>query len=158
MIPHRIGHFIAVAILATTILLSPIKIFASSNAHAVSRWKAPNSETPPDQTAQWRKEDEALHAYITSSVPAVLEHTGSEAFDAHLKGVQAVLRYWGPDKKYLSDAGLFHSICECIHRCGYFYCSLNTIQIILHSAFSNSFQMAQRDFKAFLCRWLREMQ
>lgn len=79
----------------------------------------------------------------------MLEHTGSEAFDAHLKGVQAVLRYWGSEK-YLSDAGLFHSICECIHRlCGYFHALLNVIEIILHSAFSNIISDGTEGFQGF---------
>jgi hypothetical protein len=38
-----------------------------------------------------------------------LDHTGSSAFDEHLKGVQAVLRYWG-SPSYVIKAGLFHSI------------------------------------------------
>jgi hypothetical protein len=38
-----------------------------------------------------------------------MDHTGSAAFDEHLKGVQAVLRYWGAPT-YLTSAGLFHSI------------------------------------------------
>ena len=59
--------------------------------------------------AKWQAEDESLHSYITQSVPAVLEHTGSEAFDAHLRGVQAILRYWGAPR-HLYNAGLFHSI------------------------------------------------
>jgi len=44
-----------------------------------------------------------------SMLPAVLEHTGSEAFDAHLQGVQAILRHWGAPA-HLYNAGLFHSI------------------------------------------------
>ena len=46
---------------------------------------------------------------MTKSVPAVLEHTGSEAFDAHLRGVQAILRYWNAPS-HLYNSGLFHSI------------------------------------------------
>ena len=82
---------------------------AASIPHAISHYKAPNAGTPPDQAAKWRAEDETLHSYITQAVPAVLEHTGSEAFDAHLRGVQAVLRYWGAPP-HLYNAGLFHSI------------------------------------------------
>ena len=52
-----------------------------------------------------------LHAYIAESVPSVLEHTGSEAFDEHLRGVQGILRYWDAPS-HLYNAGLFHSICE----------------------------------------------
>jgi len=81
----------------------------ASSTHAVSKWKSPNSNTSLQQAKQWQEEDDTLHSYISKSVPAVLEHTGSEAFDAHLKGVQAVLRYWDAPK-HLYDAGLFHSI------------------------------------------------
>ena len=109
----RICQPIATILLKTTLLLSPLTPASSSSTHAVFRWKAPNSQTPAHQTSQWKQEDEALHAYIASSVPAVLEHTGSDAFDAHLKGVQAVLRYWG-SPKHLYNAGVFHSICEWI--------------------------------------------
>lgn len=82
---------------------------AASTSHAISKYKAPNANTPLDQVAKWQAEDESLHSYITQSVPAVLEHTGSEAFDAHLRGVQAILRYWGAPR-HLYNAGLFHSI------------------------------------------------
>ena len=81
----------------------------ASSTHAVSKWKSPNSNTSPQQAKQWQDEDDTLHRYISRSVPAVLEHTGSEAFDAHLKGVQAILRYWDAPK-HLYSAGLFHSI------------------------------------------------
>jgi hypothetical protein len=106
------NHNVDAIALTTTLLLLVVVGFASaSSSHAVSRWKAPNSSTPRDQTRRWREEDEGLVAYIASSVPAVLQHTGSEAFDEHLQGVQAVLRYWG-SPRHLSNAGLFHSICE----------------------------------------------
>lgn len=101
----------AISLLTTLLLLVVVGFASSSSSHAVSRWKAPNSSTPRDQTRRWREEDEALHAYIASSVPSVLQHTGSEAFDEHLRGVQAILRYWGAPR-HLSNAGLFHSICE----------------------------------------------
>ena len=84
-------------------------VATSSSSYAADRWKAPNSTTPPDITNRWRNEDEALFAYIKSSVPAVLEHTGSSDFDEHLQGVQSILRYWS-SPKYLYNAGLFHSI------------------------------------------------
>ena len=95
----------AIALVTTLLLLVVVGFASASSSHAVSRWKAPNS--------RWRDEDEGegLHAYIASSVPAVLQHTGSEAFDEHLQGVQAILRYWG-SPRHLSKAGLFHSICE----------------------------------------------
>ena len=96
------------------ILLSTCATSYASSKHAVSKWKAPNNSTPPKLIQQWQIEDDALHSYITASVPAVLEHTGSEAFDAHLKGVQSILRFWDAPK-HLYDAGLFHSICELYH-------------------------------------------
>ena len=82
---------------------------SAATTHAVSKFKAPNDDTPPDQAAKWKVEDESLHNYIIKAVPAVLEHTGSEAFDAHLRGVQAILRYWDAPS-HLYNAGLFHSI------------------------------------------------
>jgi hypothetical protein len=100
----------AIALVTTLLLLVVVGFSSASSSPAVSRWKAPNSSTL-DQTRRWRDEDEGLHAYIASSVPAVLQHTGSEAFDEHLQGVQAILRYWG-SPRHLSKAGLFHSICE----------------------------------------------
>jgi hypothetical protein len=100
----------AIALVTTLLLLVVVGFSSASSSHAVSRWKAPNSSTL-DQTRRWRDEAEGLHAYIASSVPAVLQHTGSEAFDEHLQGVQAILRYWG-SPRHLSKAGLFHSICE----------------------------------------------
>jgi len=50
-----------------------------------------------------------LWDYVEPHIPAVLEHTGTSAFDEHLKGVQAVLRYWNAPP-HLMSAGLFHSI------------------------------------------------
>lgn len=101
----------AATIVTLTIIIptSAASTAESSSPHAASRWKSPNAETPPDQVEQWRAEDAALHAYIEKSVPAVLEHTGSEAFDAHLHGVQAILRHWDAPS-HLYNAGLFHSI------------------------------------------------
>ena len=102
-------------IVTILLLLLPLLLFASpqqeETKHAVSKWKAPNPQTPTQLAKQWYDEDEALNANIASSVPAVLEHTGSEAFDAHLRGVQAILRYWDAPK-HLYNAGMFHSICE----------------------------------------------
>jgi len=73
------------------------------------RFKAPNPKTPEAVAQKWHEEDEALWKYVNDHVPAVLDHTGSAAFDEHLKGVQAVLRHWSAPK-YLVNAGLFHSI------------------------------------------------
>ena len=110
------GRFAALILLTTSPLLpatliSPCAVSADNSVHAVSRHKSPNASTPPDLVAAWRDEDASLNAYIESTVPAVLEHTGSEAFDAHLRGVQAILRHWG-SPRHLSDAGMLHSICE----------------------------------------------
>eukprot|EP00970_Alexandrium_tamarense_P009859 scaffold1967_cov199-Alexandrium_tamarense.AAC.41 len=82
---------------------------ASNPSHAITKHKAPNSSTPTHQSTTWTQDDAALHAYIAKSIPAVLEHTGSESFDEHLKGVQGILRGWG-SPEYLCSAGLFHSI------------------------------------------------
>ncbi|CAJ1949303.1 unnamed protein product [Cylindrotheca closterium] len=76
---------------------------------ACSQFKAPNARTPTNLKQKWEQDDRNLWKYVEQQVPAVLDHTGTEAFDHHLKGVQAVLRYWGaPD--HLANAGLFHSI------------------------------------------------
>jgi hypothetical protein len=83
--------------------------------HVADQFKAPSNEqtTTTDLDAsiiqRWKDEDEQLWRYVNEHVPAVLDHTGSSAFDEHLKGVQAVLRYWGAPT-YLTNAGLFHSI------------------------------------------------
>jgi hypothetical protein len=84
---------------------------ASSTEHsyACSRFKAPNAQTDPEQVQRWKEDDDTLWRYVHEKVPAVLDHTGSSAFDEHLQGVQAVLRYWNAPE-YLTRAGLFHSI------------------------------------------------
>ena len=77
--------------------------------YASDQFKAPNDETPQDLKQKWEQDDGNLWNYVEQQVPAVLDHTGTAAFDHHLKGVQAVLRHWGaPD--HLANAGLFHSI------------------------------------------------
>ena len=100
----------AMTLLLLAFLNGLVSVLAASR-HAVTQFKAPNPETPSDQAEAWREEDEALHAYIQASVPDVLEHTGADAFDEHLHGVQSILRLWGSEK-HLYNAGLFHSICE----------------------------------------------
>lgn len=100
----------AMALLLLVFLNGLLSALAASR-HAVSQFKAPNPQTPIDQAEAWRAEDEALHAYIQASVPDVLEHTGADAFDEHLHGVQSILRSWGSER-HLYNAGLFHSICE----------------------------------------------
>eukprot|EP00529_Nitzschia_sp_RCC80_P028802 CAMPEP_0113458214 /NCGR_PEP_ID=MMETSP0014_2-20120614/9807_1 /TAXON_ID=2857 /ORGANISM="Nitzschia sp." /LENGTH=327 /DNA_ID=CAMNT_0000349731 /DNA_START=113 /DNA_END=1096 /DNA_ORIENTATION=- /assembly_acc=CAM_ASM_000159 len=77
--------------------------------HAADRFKAPTSKTDPSTIQRWKEEDQQLWTYVNEHVPDVLDHTGSSAFDQHLKGVQAVLRYWDAPT-YLTNAGLFHSI------------------------------------------------
>eukprot|EP00804_Cyclotella_cryptica_P026621 CCRYP_014027-RB/>CCRYP_014027-RB protein AED:0.29 eAED:0.29 QI:0/0.83/0.71/1/0.5/0.14/7/4542/315 len=105
-------YFFTMRLLITctlTLLLSILTPTTSNPSHAISSHKAPNPSTPTAQALAWNQRDAALHSYIATSIPAVLEHTGSEAFDAHLKGVQSVLRWWGAEE-YLCSAGLFHSI------------------------------------------------
>ena len=102
----------------STRLILQLLIFQASPAFTVASqgiryvadgFKAPNAGTPSLLADEWRKADQTLWDYVNKSVPAVLEHTGSAAFDEHLKGVQAVLRHWGAPT-YLASAGLFHSI------------------------------------------------
>mmetsp|Transcript_31798 Transcript_31798/g.45206 ORF Transcript_31798/g.45206 Transcript_31798/m.45206 type:complete len:260 (+) Transcript_31798:3-782(+) len=50
-----------------------------------------------------------LNDYVASHVPDVLNHNGFAPLDHHLKGVQAVLRFWESDE-HIVKAGLFHSI------------------------------------------------
>lgn len=94
------------------ILLFCLPLF---NAHGLAttdiatKYKASAENTPHEILEQWRKQDAALHAYVQSKVPAVLDHTGSATFDEHLTGVQSVLRFWKAPE-YLASAGLFHSI------------------------------------------------
>lgn len=90
-------------------LLPTIISGLSSAVNVASTFKASSSNTPIEIIESWKKQDDALFAYVKSKVPAVLEHTGESAFDEHLSGVQAVLRSWkAPD--YVAKAGLFHSI------------------------------------------------
>jgi hypothetical protein len=97
----------SVIILLSSIICSSTE--ASSANTAAFKFKAPNADTPRELAQAWQQHDEALWLYVESHVPSVLNHTGSSAFDEHLKGVQSVLRYWGsPD--YLTMAGIFHSI------------------------------------------------
>ena len=53
--------------------------------------RSTNSKTDPALIQKWNDADELLWKYVNEQVPAVLDHTGSSAFDEHLKGVQAVL-------------------------------------------------------------------
>lgn len=126
------------------LLTLSLSLPTSLASHAIDRHKAPNSKTPPKQAQFWSNKDEALHSYIAQHVPDVLEHTGSEAFDAHLKGVQGLLRGWEADEEVV-DAGLFHSICECVRVFDLYaarylsLCSYNHVDVIV-SAIDNAFQ------------------
>jgi hypothetical protein len=120
-------HSFTMTILRPFLLLSILHQTTANPSHAISSHKAPNPSTPSEIAIAWAEKDAALHAYIEKSVPAVLEHTGSEAFDAHLRGVQGVLREWGADE-YLCNAGLFHSICECF--------LVRAFDVLMHSVFN----------------------
>jgi hypothetical protein len=77
--------------------------------YSSAKFKAPHAKSDPNEVKKWKEADDKLWKYVKEKVPSVLDHTGSSSFDEHLKGVQAVLRYWGaPD--HLTNAGLFHSI------------------------------------------------
>jgi len=82
---------------------------ADESSYECSKFKSPNNNTDEDLVREWKTADEALWKYVNENVPAVLDHTGSAAFDEHLKGVQAILRFWD-SPVHLTNAGLFHSI------------------------------------------------
>jgi hypothetical protein len=101
---------ISLSLLVSSVLTGPSCASVTDEAsHVCTQFKAPNADTPSDIAQEWRDADAALWNYVEESVPAVMDHTGTAAFDEHLKGVQAVLRYWGAPT-YLTNAGLFHSI------------------------------------------------
>jgi hypothetical protein len=100
---------LSAALLVVCIYFSATIVLAGTPDSVAARFKAPNAATPAPTVQTWSNDDAALWQYVNEHVPAVMEHTGASAFDEHLKGVQAVLRYWnGPD--HLPAAGLFHSI------------------------------------------------
>jgi len=82
---------------------------SESSPYECSKFKAPNDNTDENIVKEWKTADDALWKYVNEKVPAVLEHTGSVAFDEHLKGVQAILRYWN-SPVHVTNSGLFHSI------------------------------------------------
>ena len=91
------------------VLLQLLWIFISAISKRVSdRWKI-----PPDVSAgtlfSWAEKDAELHAFMTSTIPQALNHTGATSFDSHLKGVRDVLRVWKAEE-HVQQAGLFHSI------------------------------------------------
>lgn len=92
-----------------TLLLVFDSTGANESSYECSKFKAPNNATDAKLVAEWKDADEALWNYVNEHVPAVLEHTGSAAFDDHLKGVQSILRFWD-SPEHITNAGLFHSI------------------------------------------------
>lgn len=78
-------------------------------AHAIETFKVPPSSADAQTVENWKQKDEDLQRFLGEAIPEALDHTGSSAFDVHLRGVQAVLRHWGADEE-LCNAGLFHSI------------------------------------------------
>lgn len=95
-------------ILFVSILLR-ITLSVAQKSTKASEFKAPNTKNPKEIVEQWKQEDKELWDYVSAQVPAVLNHTGSAAFDEHLKGVQAMLRFWNAPS-HVTSAGLFHSI------------------------------------------------
>lgn len=67
------------------------------------------SDKYKSSSIKFRDEDTEFHRVIKNLIPEELAHTGSTMFDEHLRGVQAILRYWNSDTA-ISNAGLFHSI------------------------------------------------
>ena len=77
--------------------------------HAIEAFKTPPASADANQVEKWERQDNDLHKFLRDTIPEALDHTGSAAFDVHLRGVQAVLRHWEADEE-LTKAGLFHSI------------------------------------------------
>mmetsp|Transcript_12428 Transcript_12428/g.29135 ORF Transcript_12428/g.29135 Transcript_12428/m.29135 type:complete len:319 (+) Transcript_12428:151-1107(+) len=98
------GLLVAALFLTTADLAS-----GNESLDECAKFKAPNNDTDENLVKEWKDADDQLWKYVNEKVPEVLEHTGSAAFDEHLKGVQAVLRYWG-SPVHVTNAGLFHSI------------------------------------------------
>lgn len=103
------AHSLLRSLIRCAVLFSTVGSAFGAEKTVASKFKAPNDATPPEVALRWKEHDEELWSYVEDKVPDVLEHTGSSAFDEHLRGVQAVLRHLGaPD--HLTAAGLFHSI------------------------------------------------
>ena len=103
-----------VLFLSLLFLLSLLKVRSSSenedcSSHAIEAFKVPPATVDASTVETWKKQDKDLHKYLGEVIPEALDHTGSAAFDVHLRGVQAVLRHWSADEE-LTRAGLFHSI------------------------------------------------
>ena len=81
----------------------------STCTHAIEAFKTPPASADANQVEKWERQDNDLHKFLRDTIPEALDHTGSAAFDVHLRGVQAVLRHWEADEE-LTKAGLFHSI------------------------------------------------
>jgi len=99
---------LSMLLLLLVLLLGPISAINESS-YECSKFKSPNNKTDETLVKEWKVADDTLWKYVNEKVPAVLEHTGSAAFDEHLRGVQAILRYWD-SPLHLTNAGLFHSI------------------------------------------------
>lgn len=103
------AHSLLRSLIYYTVFSFVVAFAIGAEKTVASKFKAPNEKTPSDVKKRWKEHDEALWSYVAAKIPDVLEHTGSSAFDEHLRGVQAVLRHFGaPD--HLTSAGLFHSI------------------------------------------------
>jgi len=84
-----------------------ISISTSISSLKVSdKWKLTISS---NKLKEYEIIDERLWKYLNENIPEALAHTGSSSFDAHLKGVQSILRAWNC-KDHVANAGLFHSI------------------------------------------------
>ena len=96
-----------------SLLLSRSSLRCASSASAAEQYAAAPyrllANSTESQRAAWAERDVVLHAEMRKHVPAALKHNGEEAFDAHLVGVQSVLRSWGAPE-YMTNAALFHSI------------------------------------------------
>lgn len=73
------------SILANTVYSNDDESWGTDQCATVAcKYKAPNPDTPEAMRRQWHQEDVALWNYVEESVPAVLDHTGSAAFDGEL--------------------------------------------------------------------------
>ena len=104
-----LGVYSIVYLTVVSLIVALDRTGASESSYECSKFKAPNNFTDENVVQEWKAADESLWEYVNENVPAVLEHTGSAAFDDHLKGVQAILRFWN-SPVHLTNAGLFHSI------------------------------------------------
>lgn len=95
------------------VMLEIIWVIISPLSSAISkrisdRWKIP-ADISADALFSWAEKDAELHAFMASTIPQALNHTGATSFDSHLRGVRDVLRTWKAEE-HVQLAGLFHSI------------------------------------------------